>query len=67
MSTRTQTVAIEWTEVSHHQATVNVAGGFDLGDALAALSGAGFTGVEREGITVRLVKHDAAAVSFDPI
>lgn len=25
MSTRTQTVAIEWTEVSHHQATVNVA------------------------------------------
>ncbi|QKT11576.1 hypothetical protein [Rhodococcus sp. W8901] len=39
----------------------------DLGDALAALSDAGFTGVEREGITVRPVEHAAAALLFHPI
>ncbi|MGO4205544.1 hypothetical protein AB4Z09_28185 [Rhodococcus sp. TAF43] len=39
----------------------------ELGDALAALSDAGFTGVERERIVVRPVEHDAAAGLFDPI
>ncbi|MGO4202182.1 hypothetical protein AB4Z09_10560 [Rhodococcus sp. TAF43] len=72
MNTRMQTVVIEWTEVSHHRATVNVAPGLgldgvDLGDALAALSDVGFTGVEREGMAVRAVEHDAAAPRFDPI
>lgn len=65
-------IAPVWTEVSHHRARVNVAPGLDLecvelGDALAALSDAGFTGVERERIVVRPVEHDAAAGLFDPI
>ncbi|BCN46557.1 hypothetical protein RE9431_48130 (plasmid) [Prescottella equi] len=72
MNTTTRTVEIEWTEVSHHRATVNVPPGLDLdcvdlGDALAALSDMGFTGVEREGIVVRPVEHDAAALLFDPV
>ncbi|WP_064078148.1 hypothetical protein [Prescottella equi] len=71
-TTRMQTVVIEWTEVSQHRATVNVApgrdlDGVDLGDALAALSDAGFPGVEREGIEVRAVEHDPAALRFDPV
>ncbi|WP_064077011.1 hypothetical protein [Prescottella equi] len=71
-TTRMQTVVIEWTEVSQHRATVNVASGLDLdgvdlGDALAALSDVGFTGVVWEGIVVRAVEHDAAALRFDPI
>lgn len=71
-TTELQTVEIEWTEVSHHRTTVNVQPGIDLehvdlGDALAALSDASFTGVEREGITVRPVEHDATAPAFDPI
>ncbi|GAB2656030.1 hypothetical protein GCM10027068_39920 [Prescottella soli] len=37
------------------------------GDAFAALSDAGFTGVDREGIGVRVLKHDASAPGFDPI
>lgn len=63
MSATTQTVEIEWTEVSQHRATVNVPSGLDLdcvdlGDALAA---------EREGIVVRRVEHDAMALLFDPV
>ncbi|WP_064078150.1 hypothetical protein [Prescottella equi] len=71
-TTRMQTVVIEWTEVSHHRTTVNVPSGLDLtcvdlGDALAALSDVGFTGVEREGIVVRVVGHDAASLRLDPV
>ncbi|WJJ14471.1 hypothetical protein P9990_25080 (plasmid) [Prescottella equi] len=51
---------------------MNVASGLDLdcadlGDGLAALSDVGFTGVEREGIAVRPVEHDATALLFDPV
>lgn len=71
-TTEMQTVEIEWTGVSCHRTTVNVPPGFDrersdLADALAALSDARFVGVEREGISVRAVAHDAAAPRFDPV
>lgn len=39
----------------------------DLGDALAAFSEAGFTGVEREGIWDRVFERDASALGFDPV
>ncbi|QBJ95482.1 hypothetical protein ERC79_05545 [Rhodococcus sp. ABRD24] len=72
MTSEMQTVEIEWTEVSHHRVAVNVAPGLgldcvDLSDALAAPFDAGFTGVEREGIAVRPVEHDAAAPRLGPI
>ncbi|WP_137725659.1 hypothetical protein [Prescottella subtropica] len=71
-TTESWTVEIVWTEVSHHRVMVNVPPGLDLtsvdlGGALAALSDVGFTGVEREGITVRVLELDASAPRFDPI
>lgn len=65
-------MVIACTAVSDHRAAVNVAPGLDLdcvdlGDALAALSEVGFTGVGHEGIMVRPVEHDSAALLFDPV
>ncbi|WJJ14282.1 hypothetical protein P9990_26025 (plasmid) [Prescottella equi] len=56
-----QTVEIERVEMSYRRVTVNVPSGLDLirvdlGDALAALSDAVFTGIEREGIAVRVAR-----------
>lgn len=68
-TTEMRTVELEWTEVSHHRATVNVPPGLDLAcvDLGDALSDAGFTGVEREGIVVRVFEHDVSAPTFDPV
>ncbi|PJE00773.1 MAG: hypothetical protein CK429_36185 [Mycobacterium sp.] len=67
-----RTVLIEWTEVSHHKARVQIPAGTDVEDLdlenrLAELDDDGFQGLEREIQAVIAVEHDPQAEVLVPI
>lgn len=61
-----QTVLIKWTEISQHQARVQIPAGadadaLDLENRLAELDNDGFQGLEREIVDVTAVEDDPNA------